>query len=391
VKEIGSAGLLFEKLGFNYIGPVDGHNISDLLEALQEAKKVDGPVLLHARTYKGKGYLIAENNAARYHGVKPFNIENGLDNECTGGISFTDIFGDTLVEMAGRDERLVAITAAMTDGTGLRKFKTAFPQRFFDVGIAEQHAVVFAAGLARRGLIPFCVIYSTFLQRAYDALVHDIGRQKLPVVFAVDRAGLVGSDGATHHGCFDLSYLRHIPNMIVMAPKDGNELRDMLITAVNSGRPSAVRYPRDVCAAFSMEREAEELEIGKCEVLKRGKMLTIVSIGAIFREALQACNWLEQKGIETTLINARFVKPIDEKIAECISETERAIVVEENAAQGGFGGAVLELCQKHRVKAEIVTLGIPDTFIEHGSQDQLRKDCGLNWENIADTARKIFE
>jgi 1-deoxy-D-xylulose-5-phosphate synthase len=389
VKEIGSAGLLFEKLGFNYIGPVDGHNISELLEALQEARSINGPILLHARTYKGKGYSIAESNASRYHGVNPFNIENGLDNECTVGISFTDIFGDTLVEMAERDERIIAITAAMADGTGLRKFKNAFPDRFFDVGIAEQHAVVFAAGMAREGFVPFCVIYSTFLQRAYDALIHDVCLQGLPVVFALDRAGLVGNDGPTHHGCFDLSFLRHIPGMLIMAPKDGNELKDMLITAVNSGKPAAVRYPRGMCAAFSNEKKAEELEIGRCEIIHKGKMLTIISIGGVFQEASQACNWLKEKGIDTTLINARFVKPIDERIAEFISETGKAIVVEENAVQGGFGSAVLELCQKHGIKAEIVTLGIPDRFIEHGTQDQLKKDCGLNWENIADIGRKL--
>ena len=389
VKEIGSAELLFEKLGLDYIGPVDGHNIEELLEAFEQAKNMKGPILIHTLTSKGKGYSIAEDNASRYHGVNPFNIENGMDNDCSGGISFTNIFGDTLVEMAEKDERLIAITAAMTDGTGLRKFKQEFPNRFFDVGIAEQHAVVFAAGLARQGLKPVCVIYSTFLQRAYDALVHDVCLQNLPVVFALDRAGLVGNDGPTHHGCFDLSYLRHIPGMIVMAPKDGNELRDMMLTAVNAGKPVALRYPRGGCTSFAVDKRPLELEIGRCEVIQRGQMLTIVSIGTVFEEALQACNWLRENGIDATLINARFVKPLDERIAEFIAKTKKAIIIEENTTEGGFGSAVLELCHRNGVKSEIVLLGIPDRFIDHGSQKQLRRECGLHAENIVHIARKL--
>lgn len=389
VKEIGTPGLFFEKLGFNYIGPVDGHNLPELLDTFQEAKAVDGPVLIHARTFKGRGYSIAESNACQYHGVNPFNIENGLDCTCSETVSFTQVFGNTLVEMAGADDRLVAVTAAMTDGTGLGKFQEAFPRRFFDVGIAEQHAVVFAAGMARQGLIPFCAIYSTFLQRAYDALVHDVCLQGLPVVFAIDRAGLVGQDGATHHGCFDLSYLRHIPGLIVMAPKDGNELKDMMLTATMTGRPTALRYPRGACTDFDPQRQAIPLPVGECEVIQVGAALTIVSIGAIHGEAVLACDRLKEMGIDATLINARYVKPIDERIAEFIAESGRAIVVEENSEQGGFGGAVLELCQRKKVMADIVIIGIPDRFIAHGGQDQLRKDCGLTHENIVRNGARL--
>ncbi|MEZ4599375.1 MAG: 1-deoxy-D-xylulose-5-phosphate synthase [Syntrophotaleaceae bacterium] len=389
IKDIGSAGLLFEKLGFDYIGPVDGHNIDELIEAFKQAKQINGPVLIHAQTCKGKGYPIAECDSSRYHGVNPFNVENGLDVDSPKGNSFTNIFGDVLVEIADKDEKLIAITAAMADGTGLKKFKEKFPNRFFDVGIAEQHAVVFAAGLARQGLKPICVIYSTFLQRAYDALIHDVCLQNLPVVFAIDRAGLVGNDGPTHHGCFDLSYLRHIPEMILMAPKDGNELKDMLVTAFNLGKPVALRYPRGVCHSF-IEKVPQQLEIGKCEVVEEGEMMTIVSIGTVFDEALLACNWLREHGVDVTLINARFVKPMDNKIAEWIGKTKNAILIEENSIEGGFGSAVLELCQRMGIEAKIELLGIPDKFIEHGNQVLLRRKCGFSWQNIVNISMKIL-
>ena len=389
VKEIGSPGLLFEKLGFNYLGPVDGHDIPKLLNVLSQAKKIQGPVLIHARTCKGKGYAIAESNASKFHGVNPFNIENGLDNESKKGITFTKIFGDTLVELAKKDERIVAITAAMTDGTGLREFKNEFPSRFFDVGIAEQHAVVFGAGIARQGFVPFCAIYSTFLQRAYDAVIHDVCLQNLPVVFAIDRAGLVGNDGATHHGCFDISYLRHIPNLVVMAPKDGNELKDMMLTALLCEKPTALRYPRGICRVSEPERKAQELPLGQCEIIQKGQQLAIISIGAVFEEALQACQDLQSCGINPTLINARFVKPMDERIVDYIAETRKAIIIEENTSQGGFGSAVLELCQAKKVQADIELIGIPDIFIEHGSQEQLKKDSGLTTENIVDIGKKL--
>lgn len=389
LKKVGSPGLLFEKLGFNYIGPIDGHNINDLLIALHRAKGFQGPSLVHIRTVKGKGYRFAEENKPKYHGVNPFKIENGDDIQMNNLPSFTKVFGETLVELAEKDEKIVGITAAMADGTGMSLFGERFPSRFFDVGIAEQHAVVFAAGLARQGLKPICAIYSTFLQRGYDALIHDVCLQNLPIVFALDRAGLVGSDGPTHHGCFDLSYLRHIPKMTVMAPKDEDELRHMLFTAFKLGGPVAVRYPRG--HVFNVKRnKMHELSIGKSEIVREGSMLTIVSIGTIFQEAMRAAEMLEKEGISTTLINARFAKPIDRNIAAHIKKTGKALVVEENAVQGGFGSALLELCQETETKADIRLLGIPDKFIEHGSQEQLRKDCGLDIDNLVQAGRDLI-
>ena len=381
LKEVGTPGLVFEKLGINYIGPVDGHNIKEILDSFQKAKRLDGPSLIHLRTVKGRGYCFAEQNKPKFHGVSPFNIGNGEDLKCHGTPSFTEIFADTLIHIAEQDDAIVGITAAMPDGTGLSRFMKRFPDRFFDVGIAEQHAVVFAAGLAKQGLKPVCAIYSTFLQRAYDAIVHDVCLQQLPVIFAIDRGGLVGDDGPTHHGCFDLSYLRHIPNLIVMAPKDEDELRHMLFTATRLGKPVAMRYPRGRC--FNVKKEnLRLLDIGKCEVVKEGGMLTIVSIGTVFQHALKAWEILGKKGIKATLINARFVKPLDHSIVDHISRTGKAIIIEENSVRGGFGSAVLEFCHENNVKADIKLIGISDRFIEQGSQDQLRKDCGLHYENI---------
>jgi len=381
LKEVGSPGLLFEKLGLNYIGPVDGHNIKEMLDSFQKAKQFVGPSLVHLRTTKGKGYSFAEHDKPKFHGVNPFSIENGEDLKFHDAPSFSGVFADTLIDIAEQDSLIIGITAAMPDGTGLSRFKKRFPNRFFDVGIAEQHAAVFAAGLAKQGLKPVCAIYSTFLQRAYDAIVHDVCLQELPVIFAIDRAGLVGDDGPTHHGCFDLSYLRHIPNLIVMAPKDGEELRHMLFTATRLGKPVAIRYPRGRC--FNVKKEnLQFLDIGKCEVVKEGSMLTIVSIGTVFQEALKAWEILGKKGIKAMLINARFVKPLDHHILDHISRTGKAIIIEENSVRGGFGSAVFELCHEHNLKADIKLIGIPDKFIEQGSQDQLRKDCGLYYENI---------
>jgi len=382
LKRVGAPGLLFEKLGINYFGPVDGHNIMEMLNAFKKAKTFDGPSLIHIRTIKGKGYSFAEQNKPKFHGVTPFDVENGDSLKHPSAPSFANVFANTLTHIAEQDDSIVGITAAMPDGTGLSIFKERFPDRFFDVGIAEQHAVVFAAGLARQGLKPVCAIYSSFLQRAYDAIIHDVCLQELPVIFAIDRAGLVGSDGPTHHGCFDLSYLRHIPNLIVMAPRDEDELRHMIFTAINLGKPVAVRYPTE--SSFNVEKkDLQTLEIGKCEVIKEGSMLTVVSIGTVFQEVLKASEILEKKGIKTTLINARFAKPLDNNIANYINRTEKAIIVEENSVRGGFGSAVVELCQEKDVKAKIKLIGIPDKFIEHGSLDQLRKDCGLDSESIA--------
>lgn len=389
LKKVGAPGLLFEKLGLNYIGPVDGHDINEVLDSLERANNFDGPSLIHLRTIKGKGYSFAEHDKPKFHGVSPFNVENGEVLRSSNGLAYTKIFADTLVDIARKDNSIVGITAAMPDGTGLSKFKEQFPDRFFDVGIAEQHAVVYAAGMAKQGLKPVCAIYSTFLQRAYDAIVHDVCLQELPVVFAIDRAGLVGDDGPTHHGCFDLSYLRHIPNLTVMAPKDGNELRHMVFTAINLGKPVAVRYPRGYCSNVK-KTDLQFLDIGKCEVVKQGSMLTIVSIGTVFQDALRASEILQDKGIETTLINARFVKPLDDSIADHISRTGKAIIIEENSVKGGFGSAVLELCHENNIKPDVKLIGIPDKFIEQGSRDQLRKDCGLDFENIVRIGTELY-
>jgi 1-deoxy-D-xylulose-5-phosphate synthase len=389
LKKVGSPGLLFEKLGLNYIGPVDGHNIDEILKSFDKAKSINGPSLIHLKTEKGKGYPFAEQNKTKFHGVKPFNIENGDDLEYNNIPSFTRVFAETLNKIADNDKSIVAITAAMADGTGLIKFKEKYPERFFDVGITEQHAVVFAAGLAREGLKPVVAIYSTFLQRGYDAIIHDVCLQNLPVIFAIDRGGIVGSDGPTHHGCFDLSYLRHIPNMTVMAPKDEDELRHMLLTASKIGKPVALRYPR--ARSFNVKRtKLHQIEIGKAEVIKEGNMLTVVSIGTVFQDAMKAANILEEEGVETTLINARFVKPLDGVIAEHINRTKKAIIIEENSIKGGFGSAVLELCHANNIKADIKLVGIPDNFIEHGSQEQLRKQCGISVENIVEVGRRMI-
>jgi 1-deoxy-D-xylulose-5-phosphate synthase len=388
LKEVGAPGLLFEKLGINYLGPCDGHSIKEMLDCFEKAKRLKGPSLIHLRTIKGKGYLLAEQNKSKFHGVNPFNVENGEDLSNHEGPTFTKVFGETLTQLAEQDESVVGITAAMTDGTGLSTFKKRFPERFFDVGIAEQHAVVFAAALAKEGFKPVCAIYSTFLQRAFDAIIHDVCLQNLPVVFAVDRGGLVGADGPTHHGCLDLSYLRQIPNLILMAPKDGEELRHMLFTGLKSGKPLAIRYPRGFC--FNVGKNPLRiLDVGKCDVQKEGDALTLISIGSVFREAFKATEILEKEGVNCTLINARFIKPLDHRIAEHIRRTGKAIIVEENSVKGGFGSAVLELCQQYDIKATIKLVGIPDEFVEHGPQDQLRRLCGLDYENIAAVGRSL--
>lgn len=388
IKEIGAPGLLFEKLGLNYFGPVDGHKIEEILESFKKAKEYNGPSLIHLRTIKGKGYSFAEHDVSKFHGITPFNINNGEGLKFTKNPSFTNVFADSLIQFAKEDHSIVGITAAMSDGTGLSKFQKYFPDRFFDVGIAEQHAVVFAAGLARQGLKPVCAIYSTFLQRAYDAIIHDVCLQDLPVIFAIDRSGLVGEDGPTHHGCFDLSYLRHIPNLIVMAPKDEEELRHMLFTAIKINKPVAIRFPRED-GFGAVKKKLHVLNIGESEVIKKGDMLTIVAIGTIFQEAFSASEVLDKKGIRTTLINARFVKPLDYRILNHIKRTGKAIIVEENTVKGGFGSAVIELCQENKINAVIKQVGIPDKFIEHGPQDQLRKMCGLHFESLVEIGEDL--
>ncbi|MGB9698053.1 MAG: 1-deoxy-D-xylulose-5-phosphate synthase [Thermodesulfobacteriota bacterium] len=386
-------GLLFEELGFKYVGPLPGHKLEGLIENFRNVKNLRGPVLVHVVTTKGKGYAPAEKDPVTFHGVGPFLPESGKTIKSEGNVlSYTHVFGNTLVRLARENPRIVAITAAMPHGTGLDAFAQEFPERFFDVGIAEQHGVTFAAGLAVEGFIPVVAIYSTFMQRAYDQILHDVCLQKLPVVLAMDRGGIVGQDGPTHHGLFDFSYLRHIPHLIVMAPKDENELQHMLKTAVYCGQPVSLRYPRGSGWRGFLDEEIKELPIGKAEVLGEGKDLIILAIGSTVRAALEAADKLLEQGVKCTVVNARFVKPLDEELfCSLISEIPRLITVEENVLQGGFGSAVLELLeQKGIYSGKIRRLGIPDTFVEHGPQDLLRCKYGLDVEGIIKAAASLL-
>jgi len=385
---------LFEALGFEYFGPIPGHDLPQMIDLFSNLRNVEGPVLVHVITKKGCGYPPAEKEPGRFHGVGPFDLGSGvIAGNSSGPKSYTAVFGETLVQLAEDDEKIVAITAAMPDGTGLTPFSKRFPERFFDVGIAEQHALTFAAGLATEGFRPVAAIYSSFTQRAYDQLFHDICLQKLPVTVAMDRAGLVGDDGPTHHGVFDLSYSRHLPEMIIMAPKDENELRHMLKTAIYSGRPISLRYPRGAGYGIPLEQELCQFPIGKGEELTDGNDVAIVAIGSSVHPSLAAAQILTESGIRATVINARFVKPLDRVLILAAARRCGAVVtVEENALQGGFGSAVLEMFADERVIGlSVKRLGIPDCFIEHGSQSQLRQDLGLNASGIAVAVRALLE
>jgi 1-deoxy-D-xylulose-5-phosphate synthase len=386
-------GTLFEALGFDYVGPIQGHDLSQLIEVFRNCRTAEGPVLIHVMTTKGKGYPPAEQTPDLFHGVGPFDIETGAVKGAKGGASsYTAIFGRTMVKLGEEDDRIIAVTAAMPDGTGLTPFAKAFPDRFFDVGIAEQHALTFSAGLAAEGFRPVAAIYSTFAQRAYDQIFHDICLQKLPVTIALDRGGLVGDDGPTHHGVFDLSFVRHLPEMTVMAPKDENELQHMLKTAVYSGRPIALRYPRGAGYGVAMDDMPISLEIGRGEVLMDGDDLAVIAVGATVYPAVEASRLLAEKGIRATVINARFVKPLDrELILKAASRTGVLLTVEENALAGGFGSAILELLESAGMfDVRVKRIGIPDRFIEHGSQAQLRADLGLDAAGIAASAGELL-
>ena len=386
-------GSLFEALGFDYLGPLDGHDLQQLVEVFNNINELDGPLLVHIMTTKGKGYKPAEETPAKYHGVGAFDVATGKGAAKPAIKSYTDLFGETLVQLAEEDSKIIAISAAMRDGTGLNQFSQRFPDRFFDVGIAEQHAMTFAAGLAAEGFRPVVAIYSTFVQRAYDQVFHDICLQNLPVTIAMDRAGLVGDDGPTHHGVFDLSYLRHLPGITVMAPKDENELRHMLKTAIYSGLPMALRYPRGSGYGVELDCDLKCIEIGKGEQLLDGNDLTLVAIGATVYPALQAADALRLKGISAGVVNARFVKPLDaELILGVARRTGRIMTVEENALQGGFGSAVLELLYDNNLQdVKVRRLGIPDHYIEQGSQAQLRKDVGIDAEGITAAALEFMK
>lgn len=385
------SGILFEELGFTYIGPIDGHNLELLLDSLKTATHTKGPVLVHAITKKGKGYAPAEADSVKWHGVGTYKIESG--DTPKSAPTYTSVFADTMIRLAEEDSRIVAITPAMPAGSGLLKFGERFPDRLFDVGIAEQHACTFAAGLATQGLKPVYAVYSTFLQRAYDQLIHDVARQKLNVIFAVDRAGLVGADGETHQGAYDIAFMRVIPNMVIMAPKDENELQHMMKTAVAyDDGPISFRYPRLAIRGVKMDEDLRVLPIGKAEIVREGKQVAILSFGHVFEIAEQAVELLNQEGIFPMLVNARFCKPLDEELLSRLAQEGYEIVtVEEGSASGGFGSAVLEWyaqagCRPIKVK----TIGIPDYFVEHGSVKEQRQEIGLTAQEIADRVRALL-
>ncbi len=387
VKGLVTPGILFEELGFNYIGPVDGHNLTHLIETLRNVKRLKGPRIVHIITKKGKGYAPAEADPSRFHGVSKFDVATGASIQ-NGQPTFTDAFGDAMIQLAELDRKVVAVTAAMCLGTGLEKFSQLFSDRFYDIGIAEQHGVTFAAGLACQGLKPFVAIYSTFLQRAYDQVIEDVCLQGLPVVFALDRSGLVGQDGPTHNGSFDISYLRHIPNMVVMSPKDENELKQMLFSAYCYEKPAAIRYPRGEAIGVPIEPDFREIPIGTWEVLKEGTDITLMSCGPVVYSSLDAALDLEKEGISCAVVNARFVKPMDrEVIINLSTHTGKVLTIEENTIIGGFGSAVMEVLSEEGISVPIKRLGLPDRFLAHGTPKMLRELVGLDKEGIKKTVR----
>jgi len=394
IKSFFTPAMLFEALKFYYIGPISGHELEDLIPTLENIRdNVDGPVLVHVITQKGKGYEPAEKNPGNYHGLGPFDVLTGIPNPSTASISYTEVFGNTLCKIAKNDPKVVAISAAMPAGTGLTKFTKNFPDRFFDVGIAEQHGVTFAAGLAVEGMRPVVAIYSSFFQRALDQIIHDVCIPNLPVTLAIDRGGVVGDDGPTHHGVFDISFLRFIPNLTYMAPKDENELQHMLHTAITLPGPAAIRYPRGSGEDVPLDSELTTLEIGKGELLREGKDILLLPIGNRVYPAMLAAEGLEKLGIDAAVINPRFIKPLDgELICEWAEKTGRIITVEDNAEHGGFGSLVLELLSKNRlytIKSHL--LGYPDQFVEHGPQKTLWKNAKLDSPAIINAAMELMK
>jgi len=374
---------LFEQFGFNYIGPIDGHDLDALIPTLRNVHRLKGPQFLHIVTRKGQGYKLAEADPVLYHGVSKFEPAAGIGAGKRGKTTFTEVFGDWLCDMAAHDGRLIGITPAMREGSGLVKFAEQFPDRYFDVGIAEQHAVTFAAGLACEGLKPVVAIYSTFLQRAYDQLIHDVQIQNLPVLFALDRAGLVGADGATHHGAFDLAYLRCMPGITIMTPADENECRQMLYTGFTLNTPAAVRYPRGSGPGVTVENEMRALPIGKAQVRREGKDVALLAFGTLLKAVLEA-----GEELDATVVNMRFVKPLDEQLIAQIGRSHALLVtVEDNVVQGGAGSAVAESLAAQDINARMLHLGLPDRFIDHGDQAQLLAQVGLNSEGIVKAVR----
>lgn len=389
VKQLFVPGMFFEEMGLIYLGPVDGHDIAAMRRVFEEAKRVDGPVLVHVITKKGKGFSPAERFPSRYHGTDPFFVESGEPKEPQKIANYTDVFGKAICEIAKENDKVVAITAAMADGTGLKGFKKLYPKRFFDVGIAEEHAVTFAAGMAKAGLIPVFAVYSSFLQRAYDQMLHDVCLQDLPVVFAVDRAGLVGSDGETHQGIFDLSYLSTIPNLTVMAPKNRWEFVQMLRFAVSYGHPVAIRYPRGQACRLLKEKQAP-LEAGKAEMLYLGVDVAMIAVGSMVKTALSVRNLLQKEGISATVVNARFVAPIDrDMVLRLIKNHKILVTMEENVKSGGFGEHIAAIMAQTKQDCEWISVAIPDQFVEQGTVTKLQEKLGLDADTVCDMIRNI--
>jgi 1-deoxy-D-xylulose-5-phosphate synthase len=394
LKTFTTPGMLFEAFNFEYFGPINGHKLNHLIDILNNVKYLKEPVLLHVTTQKGKGYVPAEENPVYFHGCGCFEVETGNCIDPKSAVpSYTEVFGQAMITLAEKDKRIVAVTAAMPEGTGLAKFAQAHPDRFFDVGIAEQHGVTFAAGMATEGLKPVVAIYSTFLQRAYDQVLHDVCLDRLPVIFAIDRGGIVGEDGSTHHGLFDLSYLRCLPNMVIMAPADENELQHMLATAVKHDGPIAFRYPRGSATGIPLDEVIQPLPLGKGQVLKSGDDIVILAIGKSVGDALEARNTLKEQGISAAVVNCRFVKPLDiELISSLVAKIPRVITVEENALQGGFGSAVLEALNDAGISGlQLERIGVADTFVEHGPQQLLRSLYGIDAAAIVKAAVRMME
>jgi 1-deoxy-D-xylulose-5-phosphate synthase len=393
IKGVFIPGRLFEDLGFRYVGPLDGHDSEALIESLEDLKGEKGPTLVHVITRKGKGYPVAEEKAEIWHGASPFNVETGVFLKKKSNPAYTAVFADALIDLAKQDEKIIGITAAMPSGTGIAKFGQAFPDRTFDVGMAEQHAVDFAGGLALEGFRPVVAIYSTFLQRAYDQVVHDVCLMNIPVTFAMDRAGIVGEDGATHQGLYDIAYLRTLPNMVVMAPKDENELRHMLKTAVNHPGPAAIRYPRGAGLGVPLDPEIKELEIGKGEVIQDGTDIALIAYGHMVPPAQDLAKSLEAKGLSVAVINARFVKPLDTDLICRYAQSAKCLVtLEEHAIQGGFGSAVLEEINEHIPAKNVLVkcIGVADRVVEHGAPALIRRDLELDPESLLNTVQEFY-
>ena len=394
IKAIVTPGMLFEALGFRYFGPANGHNISKLVKLFEQVKSLSGPILVHVISEKGKGYKPAEGSKSEFHGVTPFDkITGEIIKKSNAAPSYTSIFGKALVEIMKQNEKVVGITAAMPDGTGLSYVEKEFPNRYFDVGIAEEHGVTFAAGLATQGIIPVVAIYSTFIQRAIDQLIHDVALQKLHVVFVLDRAGLVGADGPTHHGTFDLSFLRYIPGIVIMAPKDEAELRNMLYTAVqNKIGPLAIRYPRGSALGVEVKPGFDELKIGKSEIINDGNDIAILAVGSMVNYAEKVVQQLKEKNISAALFNMRFIKPLDtELLNEVTQKFKKIVTLEENSIVGGFGSAVLEYFNQMNYKNDVKLIGIPDKFIDHGTQQELHKIIGIDPDGISEIVQNFLE